>query len=1183
MRFLAPLGLVAMAFLLVAPYASGSSVPPKNDHFDSAETLTGESEVVDGNTTGATFEPGEPDHRGFPARHSVWYRWVAPSDGTVFVHTNTSFTMGGYTGSVVDGLTSVVDDGGSWRNHTALRFSAVAGRTYHFAVDSGSDTYGGFRLTLSLVDPPPNDFFEMATPLAGDAGSVEADTRAATTEAGEPSVSGRDGATIWYEWTAFADAGVTLDTDGSEFDTTLGVYTGEGVDRLDRVAANDNVNRFTGASQVGFRAIAGTTYRIQLDGARPAAVGRSKLAFRARPPPLNDFLAAATPLPSEKEVTTAGRNDGATREPGEPTYLANYPSKRASVWYSWTAPADGALTMRSSAPFDTDVAAYTGNTVATLEPAEEQNVVWVYGQRRVRVEAGVTYRIAVDSHWDSRGDFELSLSLAEKPPNDDFADAQTLSGLHTSAESDIAGATWEACEPMHRPIDHRPSVWYEWTAPSSGAITLEDGGGGIFAYTGDELCNLTQVATTTPAGSPRKRRMRVTAGTTYRFAVLGSGTLSLDHSPPPPNDMFADAESLTGRNARTSGNNIGATGEDGERNPGGVNAASVWYRWTAPATGLAVVRLPSRDFEGAGLNVYTGDSVGSLTREEQSWSRHSEQVEVAFHARAGTTYHISVDGYVDPQQGNFTLSLDLAEPPPNDDFANPTEISGTSADGTTLAATREPDEPDHTWSSDGATVWYRWTAATSGRVTVRVGAGAAVYTGDALASLHKVAASHYGPPVFEAHAGTTYRLAVTASWALPEGDFRITLDQGSPRNDDFASAEELSGWKDSAEGTTLNSTTEPGEPDHRDSIWYRWTAPADGRAELDLRRGDVNTVAVVYAGSRVDSLREVTSAERWTAFPVTGGTAYSIALRAQSPYGGRSAALDLQMHTRPPNDNLAKATQLHGRAVSTAGSTHGATREVEARNFFRSGGSVWYRWTAPDSRVTEIHLSTAGDRGFDDTGFAVYAQGWSESLTTVIRDGTHWGKFAAVAGTEYLIVVDGAHANSGDRFALWVTQQGSGRAAHPGFVDDPVFTSDPPKQLEIEPARSDEPSQPSAPSPPVATAPLRLSFGVLKQRLKTVLSSGLASAAGCTADCTIDAIATLTPATAKKAKLRGKATMARTRLRLRADSVTPVSMRFTKRARTALRALRKVALTIRVSAKGGQDRDAETVNVTIRR
>ena len=59
----------------------------------------------------------------------------------------------------------------------------------------------------------------------------------------------------------------------------------------------------------------------------------------------------------------------------------------------------------------------------------------------------------------------------------------------------------------------------------------------------------------------------------------------------PTNDAFDAATELSGREASASGTNKDATKEAGEpAHAGKTGGASVWYRWTAPASGKATVR-----------------------------------------------------------------------------------------------------------------------------------------------------------------------------------------------------------------------------------------------------------------------------------------------------------------------------------------------------------------------------------------------------------------------------------------------------------------------------------------------------------------------------------------------------------------------------------------------------------------
>jgi len=63
---------------------------------------------------------------------------------------------------------------------------------------------------------------------------------------------------------------LTIDTRTSNFDTLLGVYTGSAVNALTKIAANDNISGAIKQSEVSFTAVAGTTYKIAVDGLKCA-------------------------------------------------------------------------------------------------------------------------------------------------------------------------------------------------------------------------------------------------------------------------------------------------------------------------------------------------------------------------------------------------------------------------------------------------------------------------------------------------------------------------------------------------------------------------------------------------------------------------------------------------------------------------------------------------------------------------------------------------------------------------------------------------------------------------------------------------------------------------------------------------------------------------------------------------
>jgi len=119
---------------------------------------------------------------------------------------------------------------------------------------------------------PGNDNFANATTISLASGSTQTTGSSlyATKETGEPDHdpgSGVGGASVWWKWTAPANGSMTITTQGSKFDTLMGVYTGSAVTSLALVGNNDDaesgVSRY---SSVSFTATSGVTYAIAVDG-----------------------------------------------------------------------------------------------------------------------------------------------------------------------------------------------------------------------------------------------------------------------------------------------------------------------------------------------------------------------------------------------------------------------------------------------------------------------------------------------------------------------------------------------------------------------------------------------------------------------------------------------------------------------------------------------------------------------------------------------------------------------------------------------------------------------------------------------------------------------------------------------------------------------------------------------------
>ena len=551
---------------------------------------------------------------------------------------------------------------------------------------------GGAIANGSTTAAPANDNFADAVVLSGDDVSRLGDTNVgATLEAGEPTTVASEpaGASVWYRWTASADGEVKVDTVTSDFDTLLGIYTGSAVDTL-TVVASDDQSGGSDTSAVTFGVTAGTTYQIRVDGYF-ADTGTINLHLHTVLPPANDDFANALVLSGLTASRTDDTNEGATLEPGEDTTVAGV-SAGASVWYQWTAADSGQLKIdTATSSFDTLLGVYTGSTVGALSEVVSNNDAkdGFTSSVTFAVTGGTTYRIRVDGNGGDTGTINLRLreTLPGPPPlNDDFANAVVLSGQNASRSGDTnVNATLELGEPTT--VAGAPagaSVWYQWTPASTGVATVDTGTSDfdtlLAVYTGSAVGTLSPVASNDDAGDQTSSvSFSATAATVYRIRVDGYagdvGTINfhLAEVLPPPNDNFANAIVLSGRSAlRTGDTNVGATLEPGEPATvaGELAGASVWYRWTAPATGQARIDTISSNFDTL-LGIYTGAAVDSLTVVASNDDGGSSGTSaVTFGVTAGTTYQIRVDGYF---ADTGTINLHLATTPDA-----PTGLSATA-------------------------------------------------------------------------------------------------------------------------------------------------------------------------------------------------------------------------------------------------------------------------------------------------------------------------------------------------------------------------------------------------------------------------------------------------------------------------------------------------------------------------
>jgi alpha-tubulin suppressor-like RCC1 family protein/subtilisin family serine protease len=547
--------------------------------------------------------------------------------------------------------------------------------------------------TYTVRQPPANDQFASRATISGSSTTVTGHNIGASRETGEPYHAGYSGGgkSVWWTWTAPANGTATFRTTGSTFDTIMGVYTGTAVNALTTRGGDDDSGGSL-ASLVTLTVTSGTIYQIAVDGFSASSTGNITLitSFVAAPvPPANDNFSAATTL-SGTDATATGNNLIATKESGEPNHAGNAGGR--SVWWQWTAPSTGVATVTTDGSlFDTTLGIYVGSSVTSLTAVASDNDSGegTRSQASFAAVSGTTYRIAVDGFSGTSGNVSLGLSLVVSPAvpaNDNFASATavTLSGSSATVTGTNIGSSKETGEPEHVQNTGGRSVWWTWTAPSSGSLILNTTGSNfdtlLAVYTGTSVNALTEVATNDqdPTGGNTSRVMfNVTSGTTYRIAVdgvnngintaLGSVTLNFTLSTVvlPPNDLFVLRTNVTSATATLTGSNAGATAETGEPYHYSTANKSVWWSWTAPASGPVLMSVTGTGFTPV-LAVYTGTTFATMNYIRQAYGNGASYTSVVyFTATAGTTYQIAVDSYSSYSVGgNFTLSINPPIPQP---------------------------------------------------------------------------------------------------------------------------------------------------------------------------------------------------------------------------------------------------------------------------------------------------------------------------------------------------------------------------------------------------------------------------------------------------------------------------------------------------------------------------------------
>jgi hypothetical protein len=257
----------------------------------------------------------------------------------------------------------------------------------------------GLLLALVTTSPalaqPANDDFDTATVVTELPFIDTMSTVDATTAGDDPFCDGFEH-TVWYSFTPAQDVTIRADTSGSDYATSLSVYTGSR-------GALSQVACASAPAQVSFNASASTTYFFMVASVCCGNPG-GNLVFNvtSEAPPANDEIGGAIPLTLNTTVTED--TTLATTAPTDPTQCGFQQGN--TVWFSFTA------TQSQPINVDRTGSSYSGPSYVLTDLGSGPVVIGCSQSGngvRFDASAGTTYYFMIASSFGEGGQLQLTL------------------------------------------------------------------------------------------------------------------------------------------------------------------------------------------------------------------------------------------------------------------------------------------------------------------------------------------------------------------------------------------------------------------------------------------------------------------------------------------------------------------------------------------------------------------------------------------------------------------------------------------------------------------------------------------------------------------------------------------------------------------------------------------------------
>ncbi|HUQ62075.1 hypothetical protein [Lentzea sp.] len=251
-------------------------------------------------------------------------------------------------------------------------------------------------------------------------------------------------------------------------------------------------------------------------------------------PPSNDDFADATTIASLPFSSTLDTREATAADDPSHCWWGT-----SSVWFRYTAPADGFVRMKTDRPDDEKpaISAFTGDRGALTWTPGACQPPHGGGSNTFAVKAGTTYHFLLQDTVFA-GPVKFDLESVPRVANDDFAAAADIS-LGTDVAGETGAATAEAGEVTSCDRYHNRSVWYRYTADRTGIlaanVTQRNNSAAVAVFRGNTLGALSELDCMQSNHAPAI--FATTPGETYYVRVASSDygsaplTLRLEDAP----------------------------------------------------------------------------------------------------------------------------------------------------------------------------------------------------------------------------------------------------------------------------------------------------------------------------------------------------------------------------------------------------------------------------------------------------------------------------------------------------------------------------------------------------------------------------------------------------------------------------------------------------------------------------